>query len=275
MQTPLYIRFLAVSLLLSVLPFFGISQCNVTNTTFKSGEKITYKAVYNWGLIWVDAGQVVFEVQDAVYDNKEVFYFKSSGTSFTKYDWFFKVRDYFEAYSSKTDLRPYKHVRNTLEGGYKVNNRYFFNYDKKQVYTFSENSKKPLVKDTFTITPCLFDLVTAIYYVRCYDYSKTKINEKIPLHLIVDNELVNLYVRYMGVEVIEHPTTEKKYSCLKFKAKLMEGTIFSGGEDVTVWVSNDKNKIPILIEAKILVGSVKAVLDDYSGLRHPFSSLVE
>lgn len=251
------------------------AQCNIYNNTFKSGELITYKAVYNWGIIWVDAGEVTFEVNDAIYKNKEVYHFKSIGKSYKKYDWFFKVRDYFDTYASKDDLRPYKYVRNTYEGGYKVDNKFYFDYNNKKIYTFSENSDKALEKDTFAITPCLLDLLSAIYYIRCYDYSKVEINQKVPLNLLVDNELADLYVRYIGKETIEHPETETEYRCLKFKAKIMEGTIFSGGEDVTIWVSDDKNKIPILIEAKILVGSVKAVLHSHSGLRHPLSSFVK
>jgi len=43
----------------------------------------------------------------------------------------------------------------------------------------------------------------------------------------------------------------------------VEGTIFRGGEDMLVWVSTDNRKIPIVVEAKILVGSVKAYLADY------------
>ena len=41
---------------------------------------------------------------------------------------------------------------------------------------------------------------------------------------------------------------------------LVKGTIFKGGEDLLVWVTDDNKRVPVLVEAKILVGSVKAIL---------------
>jgi len=62
-----------------------------------------------------------------------------------------------------------------------------------------------------------------------------------------------------------------KYNCIKFSALLIEGTIFKGGEDLFVWVTDDENRIPVMIEAKIIVGSVKALLSGTEGLRNETS----
>jgi hypothetical protein len=67
----------------------------------------------------------------------------------------------------------------------------------------------------------------------------------------------------------------KRYRCVKFAAKMVQGTIFRGDEDVLVWVTDDENRIPVYIEAKILVGTVKAYLKDMRGLRNPVSSLLK
>ena len=56
---------------------------------------------------------------------------------------------------------------------------------------------------------------------------------------------------------------------------MVQGTIFKGDEDVVVWVTDDGNKIPVYIEAKIIVGTIKAYLKDTKGLRHPMTSLVK
>ena len=47
---------------------------------------------------------------------------------------------------------------------------------------------------------------------------------------------------------------------------LVEGTIFKGGEDMTIWVTDDGNRVPIMVEAKILIGSVKAIITGAEGL---------
>ncbi len=263
-----------VLFIICLSPLSIYSQCDVKNSSFRENEEIVYKAVYNWGIIWVEAGEVVFKTQNDKFENKDVYHISGVGKSLPRYDWFFTVRDYYDAYISKKDLRPYKYVRNTYERGYKVDNTYLFDYDKKKITTRSKNSNKKLHKDTLNLEPCTFDLMSAIYYVRNIDYEKCKIGEKIPMKLIVDNELIELYIRYLGKEVIKIGD-DKKYRCLKFSALLMEGTIFKGGEDVTVWVTDDKNKVPVLINAEILVGTVKAVLSSTKGLKHKTDCIVQ
>jgi hypothetical protein len=56
---------------------------------------------------------------------------------------------------------------------------------------------------------------------------------------------------------------------------MVEGTIFRGDEDVLVWVTDDDNRIPVYIEAKILIGTVKAYLKEMRGIRNPLSSLIK
>lgn len=89
--------------------------------------------------------------------------------------------------------------------------------------------------------------------------------------MLVDGEIHNLYIRYLGIETIK--TREgRRFRCLKFKPLLVEGTIFKSGEDMTVWVTDDKNRLPIIVEAKVLIGSVKAIFADAEGLRHPIEA---
>ncbi len=224
---------------------------------FYVGEKVNYEIYYNVGFIWMNAGKVYFKVENKTINNKNYFWFRSYGTTYKSYDLFYKVRDTYESIVKKNTLQPIAFVRNSYEGGYSVNNRYIFDYAKKQIYTKCENSKIPLHKDTLKIKKNIFDALSMIYKARTLDFSKYKNGDKIPLTMIIDNKIYNLYIRYLGKEKIT-TRENKEFNCSKFSVLLIEGSIFSGGEDMTVWVSDDKRKIPILIEAKILVGSIKA-----------------
>ena len=103
-------------------------------------------------------------------------------------------------------------------------------------------------------------MLTASYYTRCLNFEDMQPDTKIPVYTLLDNAACELYIRYLGRESIKHQNN-KTYACLKFKAKVAEGSVFKGSEDITVWVSDDAAHIPIKIEAKILVGSIKAYLD--------------
>ena len=244
------------------------AQCKPVVWSFNSGEELYYDVVYNWGFIWVKAGKVNFKAKKEYFEGRKVFHFSGTGVSLKKYDWIFTVRDYYHSYANISDLKPIKYTRNTSEGKQKTNNKYRFDYKNRKVYTNTQNTQKKRKLDTLKLQTCLFDIMTAVYYVRTLDLAKYKVDEKIPIKMIVDNEIYNLYGRYLGKETLK-TRDKKEYKCLKFSIMLVEGTMFKGGEDLKVWVSDDNNRVPILVEAKILVGSVKATFDYAKNLKHP------
>lgn len=238
---------------------------------FKVGEKITYSATYNWGFIWINAGVVEFNVNKAKYKNTDVYWFHSYGSSVPSYDWLFKVRDYFQTFARKDNLAPYYFDRNTYEGGFSVHNRFTFDYEDSLIYTQTENSDKPYEEDTLALEKNVYDVISGIYYIRNVDFDKYQVNDTLPVRMIIDNEIFDLYIRYLGKEVIK-THDKRKFKTIKFSALLIEGTIFKGGEDLTVWVTDDLNRVPVLVEAKILIGSVKAILTGTENLKFPLSS---
>lgn len=249
------------------------AQCTIKYKPFKSGEVANYQAFYNWGFIWIHAGNVQFTTSEKDFKNESSYHFEASGTSLTNYDWLYKVRDKYQSYVNKETLLPAYFERNTYEGGYKAFEQYNFNYPQKKIIGIIENNDVPRTKDTLALSTCTFDVLSAIYFCRSLDFANLKINERMPITTIIDNKIYNLYFRFLGKETIEN-RDKKKYRCYKFSALMVEGTIFKGGEDIMVWVTDDENRVPILVEAKILIGSVKAYYTGATGLKYPVTSLV-
>jgi hypothetical protein len=54
---------------------------------------------------------------------------------------------------------------------------------------------------------------------------------------------------------------------------VQEGRIFEEEEDMIVWITDDKNKIPVLAQAKVLVGSIKMELVEYQNLSNPIAKI--
>jgi len=246
------------------------AQCEVKNNTFKNNEFVKYQVYYNWGFIWLKAGEVTFNAKDTVINNTELWKFISTGKSYTSYDWIFKVRDNFESIVYKKNLKPLYYHRKTLEGHLLTDNEYVFNHKKKKIYSSTYNSKSEIKRDTLELTDCIFDVLSATYFTRSLDFTGMKINDSIPITTIMDNEKINIYVKYLGKEEITHKN-KKQYMTIKFSTTVAEGSVFKGGEQIIVWVSDDKNKIPILIKADIIVGSVKVYLIDKNNLKYKSS----
>jgi hypothetical protein len=99
------------------------------------------------------------------------------------------------------------------------------------------------------------DVLSSIYYARTIDFNKYKVDDKIPFTMFLGNEVYNLYIRYLGKTQVK--TRYGKFRAIAFKPLLVKGTMFEGGEKMTVWVSDDANHIPLRIESPITVGSVK------------------
>ena len=260
-------------ILLFLPAFFCFSQCFTANSVFGDGEKISYTASYNWGPVWVDAGLVTFAANKELYHGKPAWHLKSTGKSFPSYDLLFKVRDYYDAWVDPVTFKTYDFRRYIYEGGYTLLNTLWFDHSGKRIISNTRSNHNPQRTDTVGIRDCAFDMLTAIYYTRTLDFSELRAEAKKQVTVLIDDAYYDIYIRPMGREIIES-TDGKRYHCIKFAAKMVQGTIFKGDEDVLVWVTDDANKIPVYIEAKIIVGTVKAYLKEATGLKNPMTSLI-
>lgn len=237
--------------------------CDVKNTAFKAGEQITFKVFYTVVGAYFGAGEATFNTTLETLNNKPVYHIVGDGKTYNFYDKFFKVRDKYETYIDTTTMQPYRFIRNIYEGGYK----------KYQNVTFNKTTNTAVTNDgVFKVPECVQDVLSAIFYARNIDFDKYKVGDKITFSMFLDNEVYEMYIRYLGKETIK--TKYGKFRAVKFKPLLIKGTIFEGGEKMTVWVSDDKNHVPVRIESPISVGSVKVDMISYRNLRYQLSSLL-
>ncbi len=261
-----------VSIIFLFVSTISHGQCNVKSLPYQGGEKLDYVIYYNWKKMWVPAGKVRFEVNDSIYNGKDCFHFNGRGKTFKEYDWFFKVRDQYQSLATKSGLKPQRFIRDVHEGPTNIYYDYTFDHVRNEAYyTKSKSSKK---RDTIKQTECVFDVMTTVYYARTIDFSGYKINDTIPLTMILDGAKYESYIRYTGKGTTK-TRDGKTYKVIKFKPLLIEGTIFTGGEDMEVSVTDDQNRIPLYVEAKILVGTIKVYLERMTGLKHTETSRVK
>lgn len=249
-------------------------QCWSETESFTPGEKVTYHAYYNWGFVWINAGEVTFAVDDSKWQGKDAWHLKAYGNSYKAYDLFFKVRDSFDVWVDPHSLQPFEFHRRTNEGSYTAHHHYLFDDANRKVIASISKRGKAYRDTAFSWPECSFDLLSMVYQARNIDFSEYREGQKIPINMIVDGEVYNLYIRYLGKETVKD-RSGRKFRCLKFSPLLVEGTIFEDGEKMFVWVTDDKNRIPIVVEASILVGSVKAVFVEAEGLRNPFDAEIK
>lgn len=250
------------------------ASCNTLKSPYQNGEKATYKIYYNWKAMWMSAGAVTFEVQDAQICDKNVHKVLCEGKTFPKFDWFYKVRDRYETYIDPTTKLPLKFLKDIKEGSYSQENMYTFYHDRSEamVNYYKRKGKLRFENQTYDITTCSQDLLSAIYYSRCMDYSHLKKGEKLNIDIFLDQKTYNIGLTYLGKETLD--TDLGKFKCAKFSPQLLSGDIFKDGDQMTVWVTDDENRVPLMIESPLVVGSVKCYLTDISGLKNPQTSKI-
>lgn len=237
--------------------------CYIRNKAFKADEEIKMKVFYSTLGAYIGAGEATFTSSLERFNGKPVYHFVGTGSTYSFFDNFFKVRDRYESYVDTANLLPYKFVRNIYEGGFKKYNNVTFNHDA---------NKAVSTNGVYDVTSCIQDVVSMVYYCRNIDFEKYKENDKILFDMFLDDEVFHMYIRYMGKETIR--TRFGKFNAIKIKPLLLKGTIFEGGEKMTAWLSDDPNHVLLRAESPIAVGSIKVDMMDYKNLRYPLSSLI-
>lgn len=256
--------------LISVVSVAQQPVCKIENQAFEPGEQISYVISYNWGLINAEVAEVLFKVSPETIGDKNVYHLDAIGRTWGSWDWFFKVRDRYQSWVDPVTIKPVKFDRHVDEGGWRLDRKYIFNWNNHTAYTVSKQNDNPISYDTIVFPDCTYDLLSVVYVARCIDYNSYKSEEIIPMTLLLDNKIENLYIRYKGKEIL-HAGKMGNISTIKFTVMVLEGSVFKEeGENLTVWVTDDANKVPVLIETPIVVGKVRARIRSFSGLKEDF-----
>ena len=243
--------------------FFLFNFSNAQNDmAFKNGEWFKYKLSYSG---WFKAGEATVNLNEDV-NNNQLLHAKMIGKSTGAVNLFFKVYDRYESYFYKKNIKPYRFIRNINEGGYTKNIEILFDQTTKVAKV---NNLKKKLSNNFSFNENSQDMVSVFYYLRNFfridDLDK---NNEITIDMFFDSENYSLKIKYLSTEIIN--TNFGKILCHKIQPYVQSGRVFKKDESLTMWISADKNRIPMRIKADLIVGSIRIDLDSFSNLNHPF-----
>lgn len=235
----------------------------VKQSAFRPGEKLTYRLSYGA----FDAGEAILTVNETskTVNDRKLWHVRGVGRTISAFEWFYKVDDLYESYIDAEAIVPWLFVRRVDEGGYKINQDYTFHHDKNQV----DNGKGK----KYSIPDLCQDMISAFYFARTLDFSEAKPGDIYTVNIFLDDALYPTQIKYLGKEEIK--IRKGKFRCHKFAPIVQEGRIFNSEEDLTVWITDDGNKIPILAKANIKVGSLKMHLVGWEGLKNPLAKIYD
>lgn len=242
---------------------------------YQAGEHLKFTVHYSWGVINSDVGVATVDLDTLRINGEKVFHCAVYGKTVSWYDLLFKVREDFQAWFSADGIVPLKFTRNTREGRYRAKNTYTYMWDMPEPLiaadVFTSSSGQRYVQ--LPLDHCTYDLPALFFMARNMDFDAVAPGVRYPMTFAIDDDVYNVYFILLGRETrkIKGLGTVKT---IKFAAKLLAGEVFTGEEDMIIWISDDDNRIPLMFEAPILVGTASGRLAEYSGLKHPFTALV-
>lgn len=239
----------------------------IKNEAFEPGEKLEYRFYYDAILTGkVTAGTGVMEVKNTnrKFNGREVYHIDTEGQSKGMFNWFFKVHDQFDSYMDKESIAPHYFERRTREGGYKKDDEYHFDHLNMTVTTRKQT--KPVPRYTQ-------DFISAVYFARTFNTDTLKTGDMLPVNFFLDDSVYTSAIIYEGKEIVSIELG--KFRCLKFKPGMATGEVFSNKYPMTLWITDDKNHLPVLAVSAVIVGNVKAELIEYEGLANPPASMIE
>jgi len=238
----------------------------VENSAFIRGEKFSFRAYYDSFLTGkVTAGLATLEVDtgNKEFNGRKTYHATAKGKSKGAFNLFFKVEDQFESYIDEEYIVPWYFTRKTREGDFRKNDEVRFNQLSLSASSSTANKKIPARTQ---------DIISTFYFARTLDFSNVKVGENFNITYFLDDSVYTAVIQFAGHEEIEIGLGT--FRCLKFKPMVIKGKVFSQPYAMDVWITDDKNHIPVLAKSAVIVGAVKLELIRYQNLANPVTSLI-
>lgn len=249
---------------ISILIVSVLLNLNVGFSQIKSNEKLTYSASFNMSGLMTQLAQVSMQTEIVNTTKKPFLHLTWEASTLSKWDNFFKIRDFYESYVNPITLKPSLYRRSVSEGSYIKTEKYIFNANGKSINSTIKNKNKSEIKNVFNIGGSTQDIISIIYKLRTVDFSKYKIGQVISYTIVFDEKEYPIYVRYLGLETISAGNLGKK-ECVKLSISAKTNKL-KGVDKNLIWLTADLKKIPALIRFSIPVGTGQLSLKTASGI---------
>jgi hypothetical protein len=239
--------------LLLALP--GNGSTPVTPTVYGNNEKLKFQMYY--GLL--NAGELQITLKPSRIMGREVLHSVATGYTTGLADRLFKIYDVYESYMDPQTGLPVKAIRNISESNYR--------YYNEVIYHRESNLVESQRSGMHEVPPGILDMVSVIYKLRETVFnSRLRPGDVFEFTTFFSDKVYPVVIRYIGTETIR--TRKGRFHALKFAPVSEPGRVFKTEDDITLWLSNDRNLVPLRMSLNMLLGSIRVDLVEAQDLRY-------
>lgn len=255
---------------MAVLTAFGQYENDgyrvVQNDSFKKGELLEFKI----NLGFLTAGEATMSILPEIQrvNGRPCYRLDIFGKTTGLADMLYSVKDNWGSYYDTASLVPHKFYRNIQEGGYRKYEVVEFDHknDEAKVIVYDKKTFKPKAIQTYEVPPNIQDLVSGYYFIRTLDFATIQPKDTFAVKAFFDKELYDFKITFLRREVVK--TKLGKINSLVFAPVMPKNSIFDGEDSIQLWMSDDENKIPLKVRAKMfLVGGVEVEITKATNIR--------
>ena len=244
---------------------------------YHPGEVLEYRVSYRAKMFPnTEVGAVEVSTSEAPLDGRICYRVVGTGRTLPTYRWFYNIDDTYRIWVDTATLRTVRFTSDIRESDYTFESRYDYDWPDSTVRTRWRSRQRPFTEKQMALTAESMDAVSLFFNLRAADAEAFREGEPAMLQMVLEDTIRHLRYRFLGRET-KKIRNMGKFRTLKFDCQLgtSEGFSFTDGTVFTIWISDDRNKIPLYIESPVKIGSINAYISGYKGLKYPVESLVK
>jgi len=219
----------------------------VENRAFGVGEKLVFDIAYGM----VRAGTAVMSIPDSQrVEGRSCYHILTTAESSSFFSVFFEVRDRVESLMDMEGLFAWRFEKHLREGKFK-SDRYEV-YDPIRLRVFAKS-------DTFPIPLYVQDILSSFYYTRTVPLEAGR---SFDIDNFSDGSVYPLRVLVHRKEKIKVPAGT--FACIVVEPVLRVEGLFKQTGKLTIWLTDDDRRMPVLMKSKVFIGSIDARLRTYT-----------
>nr|WP_229802491.1 DUF3108 domain-containing protein [Echinicola pacifica] len=258
------LKILFTIILLTALPLTG-AHAQYLSPPYQQGEELTFKVKY----LFFNAAEAKMIIDDDIHkiNGRPTYKIDVYGKTLSIFS-LFKVKDNWGTYMDTTKNIPYRSFRHIEEGGYRKHEVIDIDHKAKTatVKEYDRDNKNIKSEKEFIIESGIQDLVSGFYYTRHVDFRLYRKGDILTVKGFFDEKTYNLKLIYEGRETIS--TKIGDFETIVLSPIMPSNKLFSGENPIKMWITNDKNRIPVKVEADLVVGSLNMEITQVKGLRN-------
>jgi hypothetical protein len=218
----------------------------VENIAFGAGERLTFDIGYGF----INAGSATMEVAKLIdYRGRPAYQIVTTAQSNKFFSSFYPVSDRAESIVDAIGLFSWHFEKVLREGKYRA----------ERACDFDQIGRTAIYKnDTIPVPPYVQDALSALYYIRT---QPLEVGRSLFVDNFTDGKNYPLEVKIHRKEKIA--TKAGQFDCLVVEPLLQTSGIFKHEGKLTVWLTDDRLRLPVMMKSKVVVGSITAELVDY------------